>query len=196
MGDQFSSGTHLQTTSLPAAVAAPPQLLRPSVIALNSQASSTSSVTLNARTPQPNRSANMYQATSTAEVLHTPVKVLHTPVAGPTRRQTTPGFDFADTLFLDDNKALPLSPPETRSVTEVGVQTDNVRPSEVNPTMLINSIATILEAGFAKVAETTDRNSRAIRVVERAITRMTSNIDRIERVVGRIAADSRPRGRP
>ncbi|KAH3735956.1 hypothetical protein DPMN_042517 [Dreissena polymorpha] len=192
MGDLISSGTHRQTASLPAAVAQPQQLLRPSAIAfnspavtqppqplrppviINSSASSTSSETLNARTPKPNSSANVYQATSTAEVLHTHVKVLHTPVAGPILRQVSPRFHFADTLFLDDD----------------------VRPSEANQILSFNAIASILEAGFAKVAETIDRNTRDIRDVDRGLTRMTFTMARIDRAVGRIAADSRPRGRP
>jgi len=122
--------------------------------------------------------------------------VLRTPVAGPTLRQVSPGFHFADTLFLDDDTAFPLSPPQTRNITEVGVQTDDVRPSEANQTLLFNAIASILEAGFAKVAEAIDRNTRGMRDVDRGLTRMTSTMDRIERAVGRIAADSRPRGRP
>ncbi|KAH3874898.1 hypothetical protein DPMN_038155 [Dreissena polymorpha] len=212
MGDLLSSGTHRQTSS--AAVAPPQQPLGPSAIAFNSPAveqlpqlsrppviintpaSTTSSMTLNARAPKSNSSTDAYRATSMAEVLHTPVKVLSTPVAGPTLRQVSPGFHFADTLFLDDDTAFPLSPPQTRNITEVGVQTDDVRPSEANQTLLFNAIASILEAGFAKVAEAIDRNTRGMRDVDRGLTRMTSTMDRIERAVGRIAADSRPRGRP
>ncbi|KAH3875200.1 hypothetical protein DPMN_038463 [Dreissena polymorpha] len=46
------------------------------------------------------------------------------------------------------------------------------------------------------MAEAIDRNTRGLRDVDRGLTRMTSTMDRIERAVGRIAADSRPRGRP
>ncbi|KAH3881280.1 hypothetical protein DPMN_005205 [Dreissena polymorpha] len=95
MGDQLSSRTHHQTTCSCSSITKAVE-----IICFNSLASSISSMTTNASTPQPNSSAYTYQAPSTTEVLHTPV-------IGSTRREATQGYDFADTLFLNKDMSLP-----------------------------------------------------------------------------------------
>lgn len=89
----------------------------------------------------------------------------------------------------------PRVSPATKQVVDRQVQTE-AEPSgscdrQISSPESVVRIAKALEHGFAKIVEAIDRNSRAVRELDRSMGKVSDAVARMERSVDRMATESR-----